>query len=53
MCIAGVQREWAQMLIWEHPARFTEVHSFRYVNNLYLDTFRHSYYADHVAGVST
>lgn len=51
MRVAAVKRHWAHMLIWRHRANLTEVHPARYVNNLYLDTLKRSYYLDHVDGV--
>ncbi len=51
MRVGGVQREWVEMLIWQHPAHLTKTYPSRYVNNLYLDTLRNTYYTDHVDGV--
>lgn len=51
MRVAGVKREWIEMLIWEHPAHLVKAYASRYVNNLYLDTLRKTFYTDHVDGV--
>lgn len=38
-------------MIWQHPARLDQLYQPRYINNVYLDTFFHSYFFDHVNGV--
>ena len=38
-------------MIWQHPARLDRLYPPRYINNVYLDTYVHSYFFDHVNGV--
>ncbi len=40
-----------RQMIWQHPARLDRLYPPRYINNVYLDTFTHSYFFDHVNGV--
>ncbi len=49
---AGREREWVQTLVRTHPAGLREIHPPRFINNVYLDTWRHTCYADHVEGIS-
>lgn len=52
MRVTAVEREWVELLIKRHPAHLVEIFHPRYVNNIYLDTFRHTHYFDHVNGHS-
>ena len=38
--VTGAERAWVEILIQHHPSHLIEVHPPRYINNLYLDTFR-------------
>ena len=46
------EREVVEAVVRTHPATFREIHSPRYVNNLYFDTPSVRFYSDHVSGIS-
>ena len=45
--------ERAETIIKHNPARFTEIHQQRFINNIYLDTTKLTFFFDNVVGKST
>ncbi|KKG16866.1 hypothetical protein EO98_02850 [Methanosarcina sp. 2.H.T.1A.6] len=51
--VYGMTMHEIESIVKSHPAIFTEIHSPRYINNIYLDTLEMSNYFDNVNGLST
>lgn len=51
MRVTHAELHFLEALIRNHAARFTEAFPTRFVNNLYFDTPRQTFYRDHVNGV--
>lgn len=50
--VSGMSMHELESVVKLHPAIFTEVHSPRYINNIYLDTCNMSNYFDNVNGLN-
>jgi hypothetical protein len=50
--VTAVEREWVELLIRRHPDHLVEIFPPRFINNIYLDTFRYTHYFDHINGYS-